>query len=80
METLHMVFGIQAGHPEFLVVEVSQLKHQQRCQISWSCNALILTWRKQHFEEAEQGLHFLWNTIDAFEYCLDILATGRQPS
>ena len=80
MKALHMVFGVQARHPEFFVVEVSQLKHQQCRQISWSCNALILTWRKQHFEKADQGLHFLWNTIDALERCLDILTTGRQPS
>src|SRR6266446_3330859 len=41
LDTLHVVAGIQAHLPKFLVIEVPHLQHQQGCNISRSRNAFI---------------------------------------
>jgi hypothetical protein len=60
MEALHMVLGIQARHPELLVVEMPHLQHEQGREISRLPDALIRRRREQYLEQAHERLHLLW--------------------
>ena len=55
-----MVLGIQAHHPELLMIEMPHLQHEQCREISRLPDALIRRRREQHLEQAHERLHLFW--------------------
>src|SRR5947209_11650529 len=80
MQALYLVFGIQASHPELLVVEMPHLQHEYRRQVGGPRNAFIPRRSQDYLEKVHQCLHLFWDILPVLECIQDAHATGRQSS